>query len=1075
MFCWGNTVNGELGLGGIEEEHILSPRELYFKEAANVSYVSCGENHTVMLTDVGTVYTCGSNDYGQLGHDGPRKRPEQVTALSNHKIMVISSGGSHSLCANEWGQVFSWGCNLHGQLGHESITTSQHTPKIVRSLAAVNIVQLASGIAHTLAIANNGDLYSWGSNTYGQLGIGTVGEDVSKPQLVKSLAGIPLAFIACGGFHSFAVSKSGTVFGWGKNAFGQLGLSDCGVNKSFPSQLKTLRTVGVKYISCGDDFSVFLTKDGGVFTCGLGSYGQLGHNSKTNEVLPRKVMELMGLEVTQISCGRRHTLALVPERNRLYAFGIGGVGQLGNRLAMNSSSPQLVLGPWLPNNLYESDLLNRPSMPQTHTSPVLEKVTKNGLTFEAMTGKCTLKSVFAGGDQCFLRVADVKDNIPADDYREHSHSTQILTIVPERLKECESVPADSAVDLDLISYIETTFGSQACVNGSFLLPGNLHFSCSSRHHGIDMTLAQRCFLTLARSENPSIVELVFNCVSGALLQSLTSNPPDIETLRVYLVLPLYHGFENAKNYETLQCPFGQSVLMLSTEASKIVDMWWSGASADYFERLVRIFKNVLEYLIKTSSTDETKMEVAWNNNIVVGLEILRVLNDLNKKCAGGFKVPYETFYLPELVEKVNLPFDYIRWLSEKSGFSNPSVFFCDYPFLFDVKAKTLLLQTDQSLQMQSAMNQATTRALSELFFGGGSSLPQLNYLILEVSRENLVGDTLIQLQSLDTRDLKKPLKVKFMGEEAEDAGGVRKEFFLLLMREVLDPKYGMFQQHDETRAIWFSEASFEEETMYFLIGLLCGLAIYNFTIIELPFPLVLYKKLLGEPVSLNDLEHLSPTMTRSLRSVLNYEGPDMEEVFGLYFELSKEVYGEMKVFHLKPGGEKIPVTQENKKEYVDLYVDWVLNKSVDKHFQAYQTGFLKVCGGRVLKLFHAQELMAVVVGNEEYDWDELERETEYKNCYNSSHPTIRLFWEVFHELPLDEKKKFLLFLTGSDRIPILGMKAIKLVIQPTEDDKYLPVAHTCFNLLDLPQYATKEKLRYKLLQAIQQYQGFSLV
>lgn len=110
-----------------------------------------------------------------------------------------------------------------------------------------------------------------------------------------------------------------------------------------------------------------------------------------------------------------------------------------------------------------------------------------------------------------------------------------------------------------------------------------------------------------------------------------------------------------------------------------------------------------------------------------------------------------------------------------------------------------------------------------------------------------------------------------------------------------------------------------------------------------------------------------------------------------------------------------------------------------------------------------------------------------------------MFWEVFHELSLEDKRKFLLYLTGSDRIPIQGMKAIKvwqnvnqneiifelvridygfclqIVIQPTADDKYLPVAHTCFNLLDLPRYNTKERLRYKLLQAIQQTQGFSLV
>lgn len=173
----------------------------------------------------------------------------------------------------------------------------------------------------------------------------------------------------------------------------------------------------------------------------------------------------------------------------------------------------------------------------------------------------------------------------------------------------------------------------------------------------------------------------------------------------------------------------------------------------------------------------------------------------------------------------------------------------------------------------------------------------------------------------------------------------------------------------------------------------------------------------------------------------------------------------------------------------------MLNKSVEKSFNQFHFGFMKVCGGRVLKLFKAHELMAVIIGNQEYDWIALEENAEYKNGYQSGDLQIRWFWEVFHELPLEEKKKFLLFLTGCDRIPIQGMKAIKvrstpinfypvlkppnscrqIFIQPTPDDKFLPVAHTCFNLLDLPRYSTKEKLRYKLLQAIQQTQGFSLV
>jgi len=92
-----------------------------------------------------------------------------------------------------------------------------------------------------------------------------------------------------------------------------------------------------------------------------------------------------------------------------------------------------------------------------------------------------------------------------------------------------------------------------------------------------------------------------------------------------------------------------------------------------------------------------------------------------------------------------------------------------------------------------------------------------------------------------------------------DEGGVKKEFFLLLLKEVLDLKYGMFQFYEESRLLWFNSGTFEDDMgMYYLIGLMCGLAIYNGTIIDLPFPLALYKKLLGKRINLDDMRELDP-------------------------------------------------------------------------------------------------------------------------------------------------------------------------------------------------------------------------
>lgn len=271
--------------------------------------------------------------------------------LKSQRIVQICAGDEHSLALNEWGQVYSWGSDHKGQLGqkHDALTSSTSLltqPKIIRSLTTFHIVQIASGYHHNLALSNCGVLFAWGANNYGQLGLGIQSAKETVPKVVTSLKGVPIAFIACGSHHSFAISKSGAVFGWGKNCKGQLGLNDEKM-KVYPTQLKTLRSLGVRYISCGEEFSAFLTQDGGVFTCGQGTYGQLGHGSGSNEILPRKVIELMGSTITQIACGKRHTLVYVPSRGKVYGFGIGSSGQLGTKQGANSLLPQVVQGPWV--------------------------------------------------------------------------------------------------------------------------------------------------------------------------------------------------------------------------------------------------------------------------------------------------------------------------------------------------------------------------------------------------------------------------------------------------------------------------------------------------------------------------------------------------------------------------------------------------------------------------------------------------------------------------------------------------------------------------------------------------------
>ncbi|XP_017842940.1 probable E3 ubiquitin-protein ligase HERC4 isoform X1 [Drosophila busckii] len=1056
LYCWGDTSHGQLGLGGIEDEQILTPSPIPWKPDSAVQQIACGHRHTLFLTDSGKVYACGSNDHSQLGHQLPTKRPRmspflQIPELQEHGITQIACGSRHSMALTEWGQVLSWGDNECGQLGHASEQDVIELPKILRYLVSKTVVQIACGKNHSMALTCCGELYAWGSNIYGQLGVKSPNElqHCNFPMRLTTLLGIPVASIACGSNHSFLISKSGAVFGWGRNNCGQLGLND-EVNRAYPTQLKTLRTLGVRYVACGEEFSVFLTNEGGVFTCGAGAYGQLGHGFSSNEMLPRMVMELMGSTISQVACGNRHTLALVPSRGRVYGFGLGSSGQLGTRSTKSINSPQVVIGPWV--------------------SPSGSTLLQNSDAKVAVV----IQQIFSGGDQSIVTTTHYVDKLPPSDCRIYKPKSQVLALSSELTLQCTHFKQDVQSDLDLLHSMELIFKSQACLNGSFLLAQDKHFCCSARNYGLDLAAAQLAFDNLRKVENESIKQVIWDNLTKELIGSLVPSPADAESMRIFLLLPLYHEFVNSKHYKSLHVPFAKATAKLTENPRKLLEKWWAQTPIDYFEQIVNNFLHVVIHIvsfklgIEVINHNETRQKklLPYNSELDDVLRLLDHLCRVNNKREE--RLNYQLFHWPDVSDYIDVQQEYLRWIiSDTAGEFN----ICNFPFLFNATAKTALLQADQALQMHSAMSNAVSNAFYNLLNYGHVS----QFIVLNVTRDNIVQDSLRELQRYNQSDLKKPLKIKFCGEEAEDAGGVRKEFFMLLLKDLIDPKYGMFKEFEDTHVLWFADVSFETENMYFLIGVLCGLAIYNFTIINLPFPLALYKKLLKKSVDLSDLREMSPAEANSMQALLDYKGDDFKETFDLNFEISRDIYGESETQPLKPNGGNIPVTLENKQEFVDLYVDFIFNKSVELHYRAFHEGFMKVCSGRVLQIFQPEELMAVVVGNEEYDWQALKDNCEYKTGYTSGDETVKWFWEVFHELPEAEKKKFLLYLTGSDRIPIQGMKAIKIIIQPTSDERFLPVAHTCFNLLDLPRYKTKERLRYKLQQAIQQTQGFSLI
>ncbi|KAE8280426.1 putative E3 ubiquitin-protein ligase HERC4 [Larimichthys crocea] len=755
----------------------------------------------------------------------------------------------------------------------------------------------------------------------------------------------------------------------------------------------------------------------------------------------------MGNVVTQISCGRQHTLAFSPSSGKMYSFGLGGNGQLGTRSTCNRKSPAPVKGPFIASN-NPSDIDSEEC--------------------------CCVKKIYAGGDQSFAHYVTANKLQNIDDVRlQDPH--RIICTLNENIIQKWLNHSPGRLPLEISNEIDLVFSSASCLNGSFLSTSHPdHYSTSSKCSGVDMNTARLLFHRVVQQDHPEVTQQIAASLEKHLIPRLNNSPPDIEALRLYLTLPECPLFSDRNNYVTITIPFAKLLLNMKEAPLKVLGNWWSTLEPTVFQRLVELYKEVVVYLLQMHKMGIPSVEQRiFTCFLDTSLRLLEILHMVSER--AGHIIQYDKFYIHELDDLIDIRNDYVTWIQRQMypmGHDG-GVTLCRYPFVFDAQAKTTLLQTDAVIQMQMAVDQAQMQNFSSMFMPAVESVNPC--LILIVRRENIVGDTMEVLRKSKNVDYKKPLKVIFVGEEAVDAGGVRKEFFLLIMKELLDPKYGMFRYYEESRLIWFSNKTFEDIDLFNLIGVICGLAIYNITIVELHFPVALYKKLLKRKPTLDDLKELMPDVGRSLQLLLDYTEDDLEDTFCLNFTITEENYGATEVLELVPNGEDINVNKSNRQDFVNAYVDYVFNTSVAPLFECFYAGFHKVCGGKVLELFQPNELQAMVIGNTNYDWTELQKSTEYKGEYWADHPTIRLFWEVFHSLPLEKKKQFLLFLTGSDRIPILGMKSLKLVIQPTSGgEHYLPVAHTCFNLLDLPKYTSIETLREKLLQAIDHNQGFNL-
>ncbi|MCP9265604.1 E3 ubiquitin-protein ligase HUWE1 [Dirofilaria immitis] len=319
---------------------------------------------------------------------------------------------------------------------------------------------------------------------------------------------------------------------------------------------------------------------------------------------------------------------------------------------------------------------------------------------------------------------------------------------------------------------------------------------------------------------------------------------------------------------------------------------------------------------------------------------------------------------------------------------------------------------------------------------------------VRIRRSHLFSDSFRELFRLRTPEWKARFYIIFEGEEGQDAGGLLREWFSIITREIFNPNYALFITSPGDRVTYMiNKTSYinPEHLEYFkFVGRIIAKAIYENKLLECYFTRAFYKHILSVPVRAQDLESEDPSFYKSLEFLLNNPIEDLGTE--LTFSLEVEEFGVRKMRMLKENGSSIPVTDENKEEYVKL-----------------------VCQMKMT------ELELLISGLPNVDIDDLYANTEYKT-YTKSSSQIQWFWKALRSFEQEDRAKFLQFVTGTSKVPLQGFAALEgmngtqkfsIHLDSRSSDR-LPTAHTCFNQLDLPQYETYDKLRDMLLLAVRE-------
>ncbi|KAJ3393160.1 putative E3 ubiquitin-protein ligase herc4 [Entophlyctis sp. JEL0112] len=1092
LLAWGSNLDGsfldhyicidfalgQLGRGAMNTNRIDAPGRVESLDLFNVIAVSCGSRFTLVLTSSGNVLSFGSNDCWCLGHTfdlAKVSRPKKILFNSipgireshSQKIVMMSSGARHSLLLSEDGCVWGFGDNSSSQLGLGSGVSCTKGAVLLKALFGIPIRKIVCGGSFSLALTVSGKIYAWGSNEYGQLGLDTKGP-VHTPTLIKHLSAI--TDISAGNAHSAALNEEGTCFVWGDGSKGQLATT--AVRTAAPLKLKAMDGCDfgcVSRVICGNDSTFIIAKRRHknspcikVYSFGSNEFGELGIGDECSRSSPSQILFEEVLTVDQscnLFCGRSQQIFLVSDsvstKSSLFV-NEGLTLREVNELVLSIESEG--------SDLSGAQLLSR--IQQCFSS--ISRLSGNFLSEDHMTSEERVEPglSFPELQQAYDRLLSVK------------HTKWAPQIRKSLAESCSVVMSP---DFSLVNRtFESLRGLLVLFQNPFLAQDEENISGIRRLTEFvnSLSYAEKGIFEDWWKKNPlilrnfrSTVELFNRALTLYTLRKWEQ--PTMAGLKALKWLWIVNN-KPFSDDDPLKFLHSESTFTSCSESREVqpIDPLLHIESATSFPSLFAFqaranASNMIDVIDGIPGSDSTTSGIANAASAVFARYMEHSLKNgviisLGDRPSPNPLIPHSVFINEVLSKKIDYRNDFLQfYASTRPGFFGHRRFppdvdvfcFCKFPFMMTLSARTILLALDAQRQQMETQTFSLIRHMNS--YGGRTNdplpvppEPQTIFNLIPLRRDRLLHDAFHAVEQMTPADLKKPLRVKFSNEMGVDGGGVSREFMDIFFRKLF--KYGdMFEDTEPgTGMIWFNPLSTRPASAFRTAGRVLGIALFNgcLTSAAAAFPPVLFRRLLGWPATLQDLASMHPTVAKWLTAMLSHENPNTFEETFYGFEFSVTVRNR-RADDLRPNVEpyktvglpcafsKQPVIFDNREAYVRAMVQWYTGGSVEEQLKQFRIGFLESCGvsvGPVLDQLLPEQLEVILKGKGSGDANffDLQSAALYKDPYHKDHPVIKRFWSVFHALPLELKRKFLKFMTGTDAIPaVKGLKEIQILIQ----------------------------------------------